>query len=116
MIPYSSVADNPFAVLSFLAAPAILTNASTLLALGTSNRLARASDRARLAATAILAAPDPKDDASVLQHKDFQCATRRAQLLVTALRMFYAAAAPSPRARVSRCSAPSPRISVCPAW
>jgi hypothetical protein len=38
---------NPFAVLSLIVAPAILTNASSVLAMSTSNRLARAVDRAR---------------------------------------------------------------------
>lgn len=83
---------NPFAILSFLAAPAILTNASTLLALSTSNRLARASDRARLASATILAMKDAADPVAVLQHKDFQYASSRAQLLVRSLRSFYLAA------------------------
>ena len=39
---------NPFAILTFIAAPAILTNASSLLALGTSNRFARNVDRLRI--------------------------------------------------------------------
>jgi hypothetical protein len=82
-------ATSAFAVLSFLAAPAILTNACTLLALGTSNRLARAADRARLAAAAILAATDTADPMVKLQEKDFHSATTRAQLLVKALRRFY---------------------------
>ena len=38
--------SNPFAVLSLIAAPAILTNCCSLLAMSTSNRLARAVDRA----------------------------------------------------------------------
>src|SRR6266496_2868527 len=38
---------NPFGILTFIVAPAILTNASTVIALGTSNRFARAIDRAR---------------------------------------------------------------------
>ncbi len=38
---------NPFAALTFIAAPALLTNASSLLLLGTTNRLARAVDRVR---------------------------------------------------------------------
>ena len=38
---------NPFAILTFIAAPAVLTNASSVLALGTSNRFARAIDRTR---------------------------------------------------------------------
>ncbi len=88
-----SVADNAFAVLSFLAAPAILTNASTLLALGTSNRLARAADRARAAASLIVASATADDALVVFQQKDFQNSTKRATLLITALRRFYLAAA-----------------------
>ena len=39
--------NNPFGILTFIVAPAILTNASSIMALGTSNRFARAIDRAR---------------------------------------------------------------------
>ncbi|HYE61419.1 MAG TPA: DUF2721 domain-containing protein [Phycisphaerales bacterium] len=85
------IADNPFAVLTFLAAPAILTNASTLLILSTSNRLARASDRARLASTAILNAKSPGIDTAA-NHREFQHAHRRAEMLVSGLRSFYFAA------------------------
>lgn len=46
MIP--TVTDNPFAVLTLIAAPAVFTNASSVLALGTGNRLARVVDRTRL--------------------------------------------------------------------
>ncbi len=82
-----------FAVLSFLAAPAILTNASTILALGTSNRLARASDRARAASAAIVGSKGPTDDSLLkFYQRDFASATRRAGLLITALRRFYLAA------------------------
>ncbi len=84
--------DSAFAVLSFLAAPAILTNASTILALGTSNRLARAADRARLAAISIVSSPNVSDPLVVLQQQDFQNSTRRATLLIQALRRFYLAA------------------------
>lgn len=45
MIP--TVTDNPFAVLTLIAAPAVFTNASSVLALGTGNRLARVVDRTR---------------------------------------------------------------------
>lgn len=82
--------DSPFAVLSFLAAPAILTNASTVLALGTSNRLARAADRARLLSTQLLTAPP--NAATAIHNKDFSYAIRRARLLTQALRFFYLAA------------------------
>jgi len=39
--------DSPFAVLTAVVAPAILTNACSVLCLGTSNRLARVVDRTR---------------------------------------------------------------------
>ena len=41
------VAESPFAVLTLIAAPAVFTNASSVLALGTGNRLARVVDRTR---------------------------------------------------------------------
>ena len=41
---------NPFAVLTAVVAPAILTNACSVLALGTSNRLGRVVDRTRVVA------------------------------------------------------------------
>ena len=43
-------AANPFGVLTAVVAPAILTNACSVLALGTSNRLARVVDRTRVVA------------------------------------------------------------------
>jgi hypothetical protein len=39
--------DNPFVLLTFIAAPAMLTNASSVLALSTGNRYGRAFDRAK---------------------------------------------------------------------
>src|SRR6266568_2504292 len=42
-----SVPDNPLAVLTLIAAPAVFTNASSVLVLGTGNRLARVVDRTR---------------------------------------------------------------------
>jgi len=41
------LAQNPFAVLTLIAAPALLTNAASLLAMSTVNRILRASDRMR---------------------------------------------------------------------
>ncbi|MBS0209242.1 MAG: DUF2721 domain-containing protein [Planctomycetes bacterium] len=40
-----SVSQSPFAVLTFIAAPALLTNASSVLALSTTNRMLRTRDR-----------------------------------------------------------------------
>jgi hypothetical protein len=84
--------DSPFVILSFLAAPAILTNASTLLALGTSNRLARAADRARAAAAGVVGSSTAADPLTRLQLEDFHNSTKRTQLLITALRRFYLSA------------------------
>ena len=44
------MASNPFAALTAIVAPAILTSASSVLALGTSNRLGRVVDRTRVVA------------------------------------------------------------------
>ena len=46
----NAAGGNPFAVLTAVVAPAILTNACSVLALGTSNRLARVVDRTRVVA------------------------------------------------------------------
>src|SRR5580704_8723513 len=46
-----SFGNNPFAALSILVAPAILTSASSVLCLGTANRLARVVDRTRIVST-----------------------------------------------------------------
>ena len=46
----TTLGSNPFGVLTSVVAPAILTNACSVLALGTSNRLARVVDRTRVVA------------------------------------------------------------------
>lgn len=82
---------NPFAALSLIVAPAVLTNASSILVLSTSNRLARAVDRARSLATH-LESPSRADESLIaLRFKEMDSAERRALLLLTALRFFYAA-------------------------
>jgi hypothetical protein len=43
----ANIAQNPFALLSLIAAPAVLTNSASVLALSTSNRFLRASERLR---------------------------------------------------------------------
>ena len=43
----NSLGDNPFAVLTLIAAPAVFSNAPSVLALGTGNRLGRVVDRVR---------------------------------------------------------------------
>src|SRR6516165_10065867 len=43
----AALAQNPFALLSLIAAPAVLTNAASVLVMSTSNRFLRASERMR---------------------------------------------------------------------
>src|SRR5277367_5299267 len=88
MMEYALASADPFSILTIVVAPAVLTNASSVLALGTNNRLARVADRTH-AVTAQLAklepgAPDREIWASQLP--DLQT---RAQLLLGALRCFY---------------------------
>jgi hypothetical protein len=81
--------SNPFAVLTFLAAPAILTNASSVMALSTSNRFARAVDRARIIAKELDAAGQLPEAEARRRVGQLGNARRRALLLVRALTAFY---------------------------
>jgi hypothetical protein len=83
------LATNPFAVLTFIAAPAILTNASSVMALGTSNRFARAIERARSLASALEGGQDMPEAIARLRLKQLRYANRRLLLLVRALTAFY---------------------------
>jgi hypothetical protein len=85
----SPLNDNPFAVLTAIVAPAILTNASSVLCLGTSNRIARVVDRTRVVATQIasLQAGSAEYKVWVSQLERLQV---RAQLLFKAMRILYA--------------------------
>ena len=83
-----AVAATPFAVLTAVVAPAILTNASSVLALGTSNRVARVVDRTRIVAKE-LAAMEPGSVHYASWSKQLERLQIRARLLVKALRLFY---------------------------
>ncbi len=82
---------NPFAALSLIVAPAILTNACALLSMSTSNRLARAVDRSRELLREIEhgAAGDPR----IRLLRDLGITETRALLLLRVLRSFYVALA-----------------------
>jgi MFS family permease len=82
---------NPFAVLSFIVAPAVLTNASSVLILSTSNRLARAVDRTRALSRELEASPDPSSEADTQRLRELTTAEKRSVLLMRALRVFYLA-------------------------
>ena len=83
-----AVGTNPFGILTFIVAPAILTNASSVMALGTSNRFARAIDRARTLAMQIEGKdPNEPKTASIIRRMKFT--ERRSLLLVRVLTAFY---------------------------
>jgi hypothetical protein len=82
---------NPFAVLSLIVAPAILTNASSVLAMSTSNRLARAVDRARELSRQLESAQDLTSPEAERRMGELAMAEQRAVLLVAALQRFYIA-------------------------
>jgi hypothetical protein len=81
--------SNPFAVLTAVVAPAILTNASSVLCLGTANRIARVVDRTRVVAAEMATMPAGSKgyQAHVEQLERLQF---RAQVLFKALRVLYA--------------------------
>jgi hypothetical protein len=84
------LANNPFAALTAVVAPAILTNACSVLALGTANRLARVVDRMRIVVRELrtFEPGTPEHDAWSRQRDGLNT---RTQLLLKALRSFYAA-------------------------
>jgi hypothetical protein len=81
---------NPFAALTAVAGPAVLTNACSVLALGTGNRLARVVDRTRVVTRELAGslAGTPEYESRVRQKARLAV---RAHLLLRALRCFYAA-------------------------
>lgn len=85
------VGANPFAVLSFIVAPAILTNAASLLAMSTSNRLARAVDRARELSRQLEDSAGRQSPETGRRSRELLATERRSLLLIQALRSVYAA-------------------------
>src|SRR5215204_6495121 len=80
----------PFAALSLIVAPAILTNASSVLAMSTSNRLARAVDRARDLARQLEDSTAASNDGG-RRLRELAVTEARTVLLLRALRSFYTA-------------------------
>ena len=80
--------NNPFAILTFIAAPAILTNATSVLAMSTINRMLRTRDRMHELFR-------ESDDAAKLHSPKFieqvNRVERQAKYLLTALRWIYVA-------------------------
>jgi hypothetical protein len=86
----SPVTENPFAVLTLIAAPAVFTNASSVLTLGTSNRLARVVDRTRVIAREIHNA-SAGDESAALWVRHLGRLEKRGALLLRAMSFFYGA-------------------------
>jgi hypothetical protein len=79
--------NNPFAVLTFIAAPAILTNATSVLAMSTINRWLRALDRMHeLLKESETASPQPEKLIERVNHVE-----RQAGMLLGALHWIYLA-------------------------
>src|SRR5262245_27443382 len=80
---------NPLSILTFIVAPAILTNASSVMSLGTSNRFARAIDRARALSAELEGMTEGADPNWSRRVRQLGYSKRRALLLVRALTAFY---------------------------
>lgn len=82
---------NPFVVLSYVTGPALLTNATSLILLSTTNRFARAIDRSRFLTDRIISdTPSPMRD---VEASELRVVGRRIRLIGRATSSFYLAAA-----------------------
>lgn len=86
------LAHNPFAVLSLIAAPAILTNSASVLALSTINRFLRASERMHALGSEMEKGGLPEDRAALLIRQVTRVEAQ-AILMLSALRAAYVALA-----------------------
>ena len=86
----ASLGANPFAALTAVAGPAVLTNACSVLALGTSNRLARVVDRTRVVTRQMADLKEGTTEYESLERQRTRLAVR-SHLLLQALRAIYAA-------------------------
>lgn len=83
---------NPFAILTFISAPAVLTNASSVLLFGTGNRYGRAVDRVHELSDAIENGGMQEEELR-LRVRQIESAETRTLLIVRALTCFYTAVA-----------------------
>lgn len=87
------LSNNPLALLTFLSAPAVLTNASCVLLFGTGNRYGRAIDRVHELTETVRARITIHDEEQTLRINQLRAGERRAALIVRALSCFYTAVA-----------------------
>jgi Protein of unknown function (DUF2721) len=84
---------NPFAILTFISAPAVLTNASCVLLFGTGNRYGRAIDRMHELSDAVEKGADLEEAELRLRIRQLESGETRTLLIVRALTCFYTAVA-----------------------
>jgi len=84
---------NPFAILTLISAPAVLTNASCVLLFGTGNRYGRAIDRVHELADVFEARANLDETELRLRIRQLSAAETRTLLIVRALTCFYSAVA-----------------------
>src|SRR6187402_3001817 len=89
MSDVAALGPNPFTLLSLIAAPAVLTNAASLLVLSTSNRFARAVDRARSLSAQLASATATDDPLTPTRLRQLHRTERRSLMLVRALQNYY---------------------------
>jgi hypothetical protein len=91
--------ENPFSVLSYIVAPALLTNTTALLLMGTINRFGRAVDRARAVAERVTksgtASGGPPRDPELerLTETELGICRSRVNIIRNAMTAFYTATA-----------------------
>jgi hypothetical protein len=80
---------NPYQILTFIVAPAILTNSSSILTLGTSNRFARVVDRSRFLYDKLKEPSKLTAREMEMYQQQLPVVGKRSFLLVRALTSFY---------------------------
>ena len=87
-------AENPFSVLSYIVAPALLTNTTALLLMGTINRFGRAVDRARAVAERVTkGGPPAEPELERLTETELGICRSRVNIIRNAMTAFYTATA-----------------------
>jgi hypothetical protein len=94
-----AIDTNPFVVLSYVSGPALLTNATSLILLSTTNRFARAIDRSRQLSELVAKALPGRD--LPIEVDELRTVGRRIGLIGAAIAAFYLAAAMFALATVS---------------
>jgi hypothetical protein len=85
--------SNPFAILTFISAPAVLTNASCVLLFGTGNRYGRAVDRIHELADLVERGEGLAEAELRFRIRQLESGETRTLLIVRALTCFYTAVA-----------------------